>query len=217
MSRNFNSFITGLEENNVTEIRWKLLLIRFVLIILGILIIIADYLTVQPDLPSGDVVDIGIEWGFACILLGILAISYSKRITFYWENKELVIQTKILWFFSVKTTFRPFSDIFSLSMRYGYYPYNPRMRYSHRRGGPLLLPGNVVEFFLVFNDGSQVLLDYTTIRLGTPLTESKLFPQLSQKFIKLTERLELDLNYIDDGIYVFIQMLKRQIKLRLLH
>ncbi len=216
MPRNFNSFITELE-NNTTEIRWKLLLIRFVLIVLGILIIIADYLTAQPDIPSGDVIDIRIEWGFICIFLGILAISYSKRITFYWEEREICIQTKILWFLSLRTTNRLFNDIFSLSMRYGYYPGNPRMMYSHRRGGPLLLPGNVVEFLLVFNDGSQILLDYTNIRWGGPLSESKLFPQLSQEFTKITERLDLDLNHLDDGTYNFVQMLKRQIKLRLLH
>lgn len=113
----------------------------------------------------------------------------------------------------VKSTRRSFNDFFSLLMQHGYY--YGRRTYSHRRNP--FAPGNFVQFFLVFHDGSRLLLDYAFLRWDLPLSESKLFPQVAHHFTQLAERLDLDLNRIVDGIYNDFQMLMKQIWLRLLH
>lgn len=96
MPRIYNTFVTELEYYNATEILWVLLMLRFFLLLIGILIIIVNIIITHPGIQTTGVV-VGIEWGLLIALLGILALSYSKRIIFYWGTRELVIQTKILW------------------------------------------------------------------------------------------------------------------------
>ncbi len=204
---------TFTDEKDRTEFLWVLSLLRFFLILFGIIFLmiyglfsINEGLRERSDVPY----DIILALGLILIVCGILAITYSKRINFYWNEKQIVILTKIFFNIPISHKTIHFNDVKRFEV---YHISFPTERMSD---GDIRLKEYAYEYYIVFVYENRLLLDFIWHRTPS-LGEPKSLQKRNERFAELAERLNKPIVHLEEIEMRGARRTAKEIQLRLFH